>query len=86
MLCQPIYDPTSPDGLLFFTGNPNQYFSNNLILQEACKRIDLMTTYYPQVHAIRFFVQFPYGMAQEIVIKKYISYSRYLNTLLKWTK
>jgi len=61
MLCQPIYDQTSPDGLLFFTGNPNQYFSNNLILQEACKRIDLMTTYYPQVHAIRFFVQFPYG-------------------------
>lgn len=61
MLYQPIYEPTSQDGMVFFTGNTNQFFSHNPILQETCKRMDLMTTCNPRVHAMRFFVQFPYG-------------------------
>lgn len=61
MLYQPIYDSTSPEGLVFFTGNPDQFFSHNPILQETCKRIDLMITQHRKTLVTRFRLPFPSG-------------------------
>ena len=79
MLYQPIYDPTSPDGLVFLTGNLGQFFSTNPILQEACRRIDLMATRHRVILATRFRLPVPDGYNQtryEAKVEQYFNLLR----------